>query len=83
MVNRIQEAVSVSLVFDHTKRRVYPSCLKWRGRVYKISQLGLHHFFRRGRTLIHVFTVSSHTTSFRLELDTYSLHWHLTEVSSN
>lgn len=70
----------MSLVFDHEKRRVYPSVLKRQGRVYRITTVSLHHCFRQGRTLIHVFSASDGNTFWRIQLNTDTLHWELTEV---
>jgi hypothetical protein len=81
MRETLREEVSVNLVFDHKRKRVTPRHLKWQGRLCIITQVGLHHTYRRGRTLFHVFSVTDGTTFFRLELDTETLHWILTEVS--
>lgn len=77
----IQEKVSVTTVFDSGTNQVIPKHLMWQGRLHTINQVGLHHTYRTGRTLIHVFSVTDGTTFFRLELNTESLHWLLTEVS--
>ena len=81
MRETIREEVSVNLVFDRATKRAAPKHLKWQGRLHTVTQVGLHHTYRRGRTLIHVFSVSDGTTFFRLELNTENLHWLLTEVS--
>ncbi len=75
------EKVSVNLVFDCKTKRVTPKHLKRQGRLYTIIQVGFHHTYRSGRTLIHVFSVADGTMFFRLELNTETLHWLLTEVS--
>ncbi len=81
MRETLHEKISVNLVFDCETKRVTPKHLKWHGRPYTITQVGLHHTYRSGRTLFHVFSVSDGTMFFRLELDTETLHWLLTEVS--
>ncbi len=81
MRETLREKVSVNLVFDHKTERVIPKHLKWQGQLHTITQVGLHHTYRSGRTLIHVFSVSDGTMFFRLELNTETLHWLLTEVS--
>ena len=81
MRETIQEKVSVTTVFDSGTNQVIPKHLKWQGRLRTINQVGLHHTYRTGRTLIHVFSVTDGTTFFRLELNTENLHWLLTEVS--
>lgn len=81
MRETLQEKVSVVLAFDHKSGHVAPKRLERNGRVYALTQVGLHHTYRSGRALFHVFSVSDGTTFFRLELDTETLHWALTEVS--
>ena len=41
---------------------------------------GLHYTFKKGDTLVHVFSVASKDTTFKLILDTKSLVWSLDEV---
>lgn len=58
-----------------------PQKVLYAGRLYQIEKLGLHHTYRAGRTLYHVFSVASSDLFFRLVLDTDNLLWKLTEVS--
>jgi hypothetical protein len=81
MMEKIAIPVSVGLVFDHTLRMVVPKWLKWNGRVHPITKVGLHHTFREGRVLYHVFSVASPTLFFRLVLNSETLGWRLEEVS--
>ncbi|OGM02881.1 hypothetical protein A2115_00115 [Candidatus Woesebacteria bacterium GWA1_41_8] len=81
MIEKVSVPVSVSLTFDSTKRSVFPKWLVWNGRTYPILKVGLHHTFRQGRTLFHVFSVVSKTLFFRLVFNTDNLHWRLEEIS--
>lgn len=81
MVEKISAPISVSLAFDHTKRKVYPKWLVWEGRLYPVIKVGLHHTFREGKILFHVFSVVSKTLFFRLILNTENLHWRVEEIS--
>jgi hypothetical protein len=81
MIEKISTPVSVSLAYDHKKKAVFPRWLLWDGKLYSIIKVGLHHTYRQGRTLFHVFSVSSKTLFFRLVLDTETLHWRLEEIS--
>jgi len=81
MLEKFSIPVSVSLTFDSTTRKVVPKAIVWNGRIYKIIKIGLHHTYRAGRTLFHVFSVASDTLFFRLVLDTETLHWRLEEIS--
>lgn len=82
MAESIDESVSVNLLFNHLKHSVMPTSLFWRGRRYTITHVGLHHFLREGRVLVHIFSVTDGTTFFRLQLDTETLGWKLLEVES-
>lgn len=81
MLQKIDGPVSVGVSFDHTKRKISPRWVVWEGRLHSIIKVGLHHTYRTGRTLYHVFSVSSKTLFFRLILDTDTLHWKLSEIS--
>jgi hypothetical protein len=81
MLEKVSVPVSVSLSFDSKTRKVSPKALVWNGRLYSIVKIGLHHTFRQGRTLYHVFSVASKTLFFRLVLNTDNLHWRLEEIS--
>ncbi|OGM05257.1 hypothetical protein A2125_01340 [Candidatus Woesebacteria bacterium GWB1_43_5] len=77
---KISEPVSVSLAYDSQKKKVCPKWVVWNNRLYPIAKVGLHHTFRQGRTLYHVFSVASRALFFRLVLDTETLHWKLEEI---
>lgn len=81
MIQKISAPISVDLVFDYQKRSVFPKEVVWEGRTYPILKIGLHHTYRLGRTLFHVFSVASESLFFRLELNTDNLFWRLEEVS--
>lgn len=81
MITKIDAPVSVSFTFDSDKRQVTPKALVWNGRLYGIKKVGLHHKFKQGRTLFHVFSVASKSMFFRIVLNTDNLHWRLEEIS--
>ena len=81
MNTKVDVPISVSLSYDSKKRKVYPKWVVWNGRLYPILKVGLHHTYRAGRTLFHVFSVASKTLFFRLTLNTENLHWRLEEIS--
>ncbi len=81
MLQKISQPVSVNLVFDQQKRKVFPKSLIWNNHLYSIKKIGLHHTYRQGRTLYHVFSVSSKSLFFRLVLNSENLHWKLEEIS--
>lgn len=81
MIQRTSELVSVVLNFNHRLRRVLPEQVVWRNQIYIVKKLGLHHTFRQGRTLYHIFSVETENLFFRLSLNTDNLHWRLEEIS--
>lgn len=81
MVQKINIPVSVNLAFDAQKRKIWPKEIIWNSRIYPIIKIGLHHTYRVGRTLYHVFSVASKTLFFRLVLNTENLFWTLEEIS--
>ena len=81
MIQKISAPVSVETIYDHRKRTVTPRRIFWDGQIFRIAQVGLHHTFREGRTLFHIFSVTAQNLSFRLRLDTDSLFWTLEEIS--
>jgi len=82
MANVIDEQISVVLWSNHLKRSVLPAAFYWRGRRYQISQVGLHHTFRNGNTLLHVFSVTDGINYYRLEMNAETLGWKLIEVET-
>lgn len=77
------EPVSVSLSFDHIKNRVFPKWIVWQNRLYPVNKIGLHHKFREGATLYHVFSVTAKTLFLRLVLNTDTLHWRLEKIADS
>jgi hypothetical protein len=74
---KINEKVTVGMVNN------IPKYVLWKNRSHNITQIGLHHHFREGATLYHVFSVIAGTLFMRLKFDTDSLVWVLEEVSDS
>ena len=81
MIQKISTPVSVQTVYDHLKKTVSPRQIFWNGRVFRISEVGMHHTFREGRDLVHIFSVTSQNLFFRLKMESDTLFWTLEEVS--
>ena len=73
--------VLVTCTFDPKLNKAYPEVVVWEGRTYAVKKLGLHHTYREGRTLFHVFSVETPTLFFRLVLNTDNLHWSVEEIA--
>lgn len=69
------------LSYDSKVRRAVPRRILWEGKIYEIVKIGLHHTFREGQTLFHIFSVESPTLFFRLKLNTQNLEWTLEEIA--
>jgi hypothetical protein len=83
MSEPINESVSVDLLSNHIKGSAYPWVLSWHGKQFRITKVGLHHTYREGRVLFHMFSVTDGTTFFRLRFDTETLGWKLLEIESD
>lgn len=73
MLQKISETVLVGMSDS-------PKWVKWNNRVYKIKKVGLHHTYREGRTLYHIFSVATDSCFLRLKFNTESLLWKLEEI---
>jgi hypothetical protein len=60
-LQRLAAPVSVLLLYDHLTGSVRPWRLRWNGEAHMVRSVGLHHTYRRGRTLIHVYGVVTAT----------------------
>lgn len=68
MQESIDEKASVITVYDNENGKAYPWRIKWRGRVYTVTQIANHHTREYGSTLHHIFSVATGTLYFRLNL---------------
>ena len=73
----INEHVSVGSVDEN------PKYVIWKGRNHTITKIGLHHHYREGSTLYHIFSVATDTLFLRLKLNTDDLKWVLEEIQEN
>lgn len=80
MIQQVRMPVSVNLLYDHKKNRVIPLVLRRDGEVKKITSVDLHHFYRVGKTLFHVFSVFTEGAFFKLVLNTDTLFWEVEGV---
>lgn len=83
MREKMNEKVSVVSLFSAQKQRFMPYQMRWKGRDYKITELGMTHKYKVGDTWHHIFEVTdtSQGLSFRLRLNTKELSWTLEVVS--
>ena len=81
MIQDIKAPITVYTAFNHRKNKAFPFSLKWDGRTYKIQSVDLHHTYKSGATLFHVFSVSTEAMSFKLVLNTSNLFWMVEQIS--
>lgn len=81
MIHKINETVCVSFSSSSLSKKLLPQYIEWRNHLYKVAKVGLHHNFRQGKTLYHVFSVTDNTLFFRLVLNSESLQCTLEEIS--
>lgn len=81
MLEKVNEKVDVITIYKRHPAKIYPYKVRWNGRDYLIKKIGYHHKIRQGRTVCHIFSVSSDTLAFRLRFDTETMYWTLEEVS--
>lgn len=82
MVMKVDEMISIVWYFDANRRKTVLLKVVWKSKTYKISKIGLHHTFKKGEDLIHVFSVVADDLFFRLEFNSVNLQWRLKEVSN-
>jgi hypothetical protein len=78
---KLNEPVSVTLMYNHHQHKTIPIELMWRGRHYPVTKIGLRHTFRSGRDLVHTFSVVCQSQSFKLNFHTADLTWKLKEIA--
>lgn len=83
MREKINEEVSVVMVYSARKRHAQPHIIGWQNREYKVGQIGYHHTVKDGAVLHHIYelTDKAETLWFRLNFNTNNLHWVLEAVS--
>jgi len=67
--------VSVLFCFKSKEKKVEPLKFYLNGKEYKVSKIGLHHTFKKGEVLFHVFSVLCGDSFFKLILNSKNLFW--------
>jgi hypothetical protein len=80
----INETVSLLVSFRWSSRGTplaQPEIMTWRGRRYRITQVGLRWPTTKGHRMLHRFTFAVQGTAFELEFDAEALSWQLLRIS--
>lgn len=83
MLEKVNQPVDVLASFRQGPQntvKVTPHRIRWNHKDYRVDTFGLYHPERRGTRLFHIFSFSSGSTAFRVELDPDTLEWVLVEV---
>lgn len=83
MIEKVSVSVTVAAIFDHEKKCLIPKWVRWKEVSYPIMKVGLHHWYREGRVLMHVFSVVGKRVFFRLVLNSETLLWKLEEIGDD
>jgi hypothetical protein len=83
MREKIDQEVSVIMVYSAKKRKAVPHLISWQNKEYTIKEMGYQHPVEEGKVLHHIFefTVNEADLWMRLRLDTSNLHFVLEAVS--
>lgn len=81
MRESLEEPVSVVWGYNAKSQHLQPYLMSWQNRDYKLGKVDFWHKTRRGKTLIHHFSMSDleGQVYFKLALDTENLHWTIEE----
>lgn len=80
MLIRVNQSVEIIAAYKRDVQ-LMPRIMEWNNRIYKFSRLGFHHVTNQGKKLIHVFSVTDETSTYKLEFDTENLSWTLAEIA--
>lgn len=83
MTEKINEEVSVAMIYSAKHKSAVPHLINWQNTDYKVGKIGYHHKIKDGSILHHIFELVDKDNSlwFRINFNTDNLHWLLEEVS--
>jgi len=73
--------ISVITHFNHKTGCTTPVKILWNREIKNITKIGMHHTFKKGDTLFHVFSVCSNNMFFKLVFNSENLQWELEQVT--
>lgn len=81
MIEKINEPISVDLVYSSAKKRSIPFVIEWKNRRMRVSEVGFYHRYNEGKNIIHIFEVIAEGMMYRLAMDAKYLNWTLEAIS--
>ncbi len=83
MRQKIDQEISVVMYYSASKKMALPRIIRWQNRDYLVGEIGYVHRVKEGRKTYHIyeFCDKQESLSFRVSLDSETLHWKLEYVS--
>ncbi|MEA3226991.1 MAG: DUF6504 family protein [Planctomycetota bacterium] len=78
-----REEVPINAGVYFKKGRAYPKMFIWRDRRYDVEEVTYHWEERRGRDLLHFYTVAAGGNVFVIYFNTKYLYWRLARTCPN
>lgn len=82
MYQKISEPINVTISSRGGMHSLNIETIVWKNRAYPIRKIGLHHMYREGKKLFHVFSLVTPTLFMKIRLDTETLGWTLEEIGN-
>lgn len=82
MREKINEEVSVVMIYSAKQKKIEPRLLRWKNKDYVLGQVDYYHSYMEGCDKQHIFELVDNDSSlwFRLRLDSSNLHWTLETI---
>lgn len=82
MREKIDQEVSVVMIYSAKKRQVVPHLLHWQNKDFILGKVDYYHSYMEGRDRQHIFELvdKESTLWFRLRLNSGNLHWTLEAI---
>lgn len=79
-MRHLHEKVAVLALFDANDNKFTPLKLTWRGREYRIGEIGMHYTEIIGGVIHHIFSAMTNSSLFVLHFNTKNLMWTVEDV---
>lgn len=79
-MKHLHEKAKVLASFDSEDNKFSPLRIVWRGREYKVGEIGMHSTETIGGVLHHIFSAMTNSSLFVLHFNTKNLMWTVEDV---
>lgn len=83
-ITPVGERVKIIAMFSENENQLntcIPFKMRWRGREYTFTEVGLRHPTVKGQRTCHIFDITDGEADYRLEFDTQRLTWTLIYIA--